>query len=116
MDLNASDPIVIASQCNSSDILELCRLFIMDVYIKHIGHNKAFALMRRDYEAKFLDWYDSIRLLIFLFALTWVLKSRVYTIVARLAIVVFDRSRRYLTTSNVNSRPQQHQRVEMRDD
>lgn len=81
MDMNSSDPILIAASQStnsdkSADIIEVCRVFLLDFYLKHYGRVHAFDLLQR--EQLRLDASLSILLLIILFALTSILQSGAY--------------------------------------
>lgn len=83
MDNNATDPLLFAMQpYESADILELCRIFILDVYLKHYGKSKAFVLLQHEYEFKNLSLKLPVQLLLILFTLTWFLNSSLYRLLA----------------------------------
>lgn len=61
---------------HSADVLELCRLFLLDTYLKHFGKNQAFKLLASEHQSTRLNLKGSILVLMSVFALTWVLQSR----------------------------------------
>lgn len=63
MDIHASDPILVAGQQyrrpagtsswlvgQSADIIELCRIFLLNLYLKHFGRGRLFELLQREHE------------------------------------------------------------------
>lgn len=119
MDLNATDPVLLAMQTHeSADILELCRIFLLNVYLRRYGKIKVFTFLQRAYDhqynrglkKKFRQKFDkvdenasgsyietsystliqldpklkrSLEVLLWLFALTWFLRSPLYNFIAK---------------------------------
>lgn len=84
MDGNTTDPLLLALQnYESADLIELCRLYVQNIYLKHYGRTRAFLLLQMEHERYNLDAQRSIKLLLILFALTWFLQSSIYGILAR---------------------------------
>lgn len=110
MDMNATDPISIALQSQeSADILELCRIFVLNVYMKTYGKIKVFTFLQRSYEEQYNRGFKtkveskqekgnihtsyttlqldsklklSLNVLVCLFLLTWFLRSPLYRFIA----------------------------------
>lgn len=110
MDINATDPILVALQSQeSADILELCRIFVLNVYIKTYGKIKIFTSLQRAYEEQYNRGFKrrvelkqeegniqasyitlqldsklklALNVLVCLFLLTWFLKSPLYRFIA----------------------------------
>lgn len=110
MNINATDPILVALQSQeSADILELCRIFVLNVYIKTYGKIKIFTSLQRAYEEQYNRGFKrrvelkqeegniqasyitlqldsklklALNVLVCLFLLTWFLKSPLYRFIA----------------------------------
>lgn len=82
MDLDGGDPLLVALHtppARNPHVVELCRLFVLDFFVKRVGAAKAFELLQHEFEHR---WYRDCRLpgrlLAGVFALTWLLQSPVY--------------------------------------
>lgn len=96
-DLNGADPILIAANSQrrtgargpqhqtaygSSDVLELCRIYLLDFYLKHFGKLRAFEWLQEEHERLKLNLRRSILFLLLLLALTKLLQSSAYHLLA----------------------------------
>ena len=101
MDLNASDPFLIAARQTrsqpqrgaSADVLELCRLFLLQAYLKHFGRVQTFDLLQREHESLRLNTRRSLVALLLVFLTTWFLRTGAYNLLAG-AVGRFRRRRR----------------------
>lgn len=101
METNETDPIPFASICgHSEDLVELCKIFLLDVYMKHFGRNRGLILLNYEHDRKNPNWFYSFQLMLLLFALTWLLKSPIYRLVSGLIIGCFN----WLAGFNATSR------------
>jgi len=97
MDSNATDPFLFAMQhYQSADIIELCRIFVLDIYMKHYGKSRAFAYLERKHERGQQDTRRAIEALLLLFATTWFLGSPVYNLVAGIVLSTWSLSRHFI--------------------
>lgn len=81
---NATDPLLFASQrYDSADIIELCMLFLQNVYLKNYGRTRLFVVLQAEHERHHLNARFSIRLLAILLTITWFLQSPIYEFIAR---------------------------------
>lgn len=114
MDINASDPILVASQqfrrpavagrdggapsdahrqqpaqplqpVPSADVVQLCRLFLLDFYLKRLGKTRLFELLQREHERNNLASGRAFALLLACFLLTWLLGANYGALLSRLA-------------------------------
>lgn len=83
--LNATDPFLLALQhYDSPDILELCHLFTLNLFMHHYGRTRTFVYLQREHESRNLNIKRSIQALWLLFGLTWLLSSPCARQLARL--------------------------------
>lgn len=82
MDARAMDPILVAGQQHadnlerpSADIMELCRIFLMNFYLRHFGRIRLFEILQREHERHQLATNRAFLMLIMLFLATWLLQS-----------------------------------------
>lgn len=85
MNANETIPLLLALQhYESPDLLELCRLSVLNEYLKIHGKRKTFAYLQRLYELEGkANLRLSIRMLLLLMALTGLLGSSFYRLLAR---------------------------------
>lgn len=114
MDLNATDTVLLALQAHqSADILELFRIFILDVYLKNYGKTKIFTFLQRAYDHRYnrglkkkfrhnnnyndnansnivasystqsIQLKRSLEVFLCLFVITWFLRSPLYSLIAK---------------------------------
>lgn len=106
MDIYASDPILIAAQqlrrhpqqqqqqshqqqvvvTPNGDIMELCRIFLLNYYLKQFGRARVFQMLEREHLRNSSQVANISRACLALAAcltLTWFLQSRVYNFLAR---------------------------------
>lgn len=88
MDNNATDPLLFALQRHeSADVIELCRIFMLDIYLRYYGRIKIFRMLQFEYERKMWDAKRSVQILIVFFAFTWFLRSSLYNTLAQIALL-----------------------------
>lgn len=80
MDIHASDPVLLAGQQldqapPSADIMELCKVFLLNLYLRHFGHVRLFEMLQREHERHQLATNRAFALLIVCFATTWLLQT-----------------------------------------
>lgn len=91
---NATEPLLLMSRhYESADILELCRLFMQNVYLKHYGRARLFAVLQTEYESQNLNALRSVRMLVTLFAITCFLQSPIYRFMARSCCLLMSQAR-----------------------
>lgn len=62
----------------SADIMELCRIFLLNFYMKHFGRVRLFDMLQREHERRNLATNRSYALLLACFTITWLLQSNLY--------------------------------------
>lgn len=89
MNANETDLLLLAAQSyDSPDLLELSRLNIFNIYLNYYGKQKAFAYLQRLYELNMsgVNLKLSIKILAYLFGLTWFLTSPIYRFIAQTSL------------------------------
>lgn len=87
MDIHASDPVLIAAKqfrqptagrrlAPSADVLELCRVFLLNFYLRQFGRVRLFELLQREHERHNLATGRAFALLLACFLATWLLQTR----------------------------------------
>lgn len=109
MDSNATDPFMFAMQRHeSSDVIELCRLFMLDIYMRYYGRIRIFRMLQFEYERKMGHSKRALQVLVLFFAFTWFLRSSLYDTLAQIALLPVKMSRilrqRYLYLSRIRIR------------
>lgn len=95
MDNNITDPYLFSLQeFECSHIVELCRVYLTELYRRHYGSAKLFAWLQFEHERNNLNLSLSIKVLFVLILLTWFLESRacasLLTTTKRLLLYVFN--------------------------
>jgi hypothetical protein len=88
MDFHAADPILVAASQQqraainherpSADIMELCRIFLLNLYLKHLGRIRLFQMLQQEHERHQLATNRAVLALVLLFLATWLLQSDLY--------------------------------------
>lgn len=83
MDANVLDPVLVAGQQHergrpSADIMELCRVFLLELYMKHLGRVRLFDMLQREHERNQPVTGRLFALLVLFFLTTWLLQSELF--------------------------------------
>jgi len=96
-DLNACDPLLIArahlggSVAENGDILELCRIFLLQFYLSTFGRKRLFALLEAEHEQWRVPMREPLLIMVVLFSLTTILQSNSFRALVNIILTISTR-------------------------